>query len=591
MREKKYANILDDFPEDVVQEIKEEIHELEDVEEKLSMTRELKFKELQDGIDNEQKIENDEVVSTLDTNDELIDDEPIIREVDLSLSKKEMKKQFKEEKKAKKKAQEDLYLTSSFKPLRNRFRLKKVFKVLFSLIFTIGILTSVAYFLILPLYNKYLASKPRAIFEHSIDYVAEELTKMVSENYFDNNIYKAADVNFMIDSSVNDELGLFGKYYGLKMGFEGNDSETVIYTKDPVTNEIFSYSTVFVDDKEYNLFSHTDNILFSSNEKLDFELVEGDSSISKEDLLYLIEKEQKVIKELLEDKYISSHKDEIEIDGESKTVIRNSFTLDSDSYNQVMKKYTELLSKDDKFIAILVDALSINKDEVISEFLSFDEVNDEDYSLVFNIYTIKGNKVVGFDVEEKGFRILYLYFNEENFDLHLNLSDDECSEGKDCSIENSVVIDLIGDKKDDYTEVEVKYNYVEVATLKVREFSLDKMDCDFEIDFADVELDGSLMLDMNSKDMKYKVVFDFDIDNENFAFEINLDYDNEFKITEIDESKVIPYTDKKLEKEMIEFYSVLEEKGHLEAFDTWFNAIVTVLNGEELDMSDFEIAM
>ena len=186
MREKKYANILDDFPEDVVQEIKDEIHELEDVEEKLSMTRELKFKELQDGIDNEQKTENDEVVSTHDTNDELIDDEPIIREVDLSLSKKEMKKQFKEEKKAKKKAQEDLYLTSSFKPLRNRFRLKKVFKVLFSLIFTIGILTSVAYFLILPLYNKYLASKPRAIFEHSIDYVAEELTKMVSENYFDN---------------------------------------------------------------------------------------------------------------------------------------------------------------------------------------------------------------------------------------------------------------------------------------------------------------------------------------------------------------------------------------------------------------------
>ena len=96
MREKKYANILDDFPEDVVQEIKDEIHELEDFEEKLSMTRELKFKELQDGIDNEQKIENDEVVSTLDTNDELIDDEPIIREVDLSLSKKEMKKHLKD---------------------------------------------------------------------------------------------------------------------------------------------------------------------------------------------------------------------------------------------------------------------------------------------------------------------------------------------------------------------------------------------------------------------------------------------------------------------------------------------------------------
>lgn len=590
MREKKYANILDDFPETVVQDIKEEIQELEENEEKLSMTRELKFKELQDGIDKETFIEEENVSIDVKENDEsLLDDEPVIREVDLSLSKKEMKKQLKEEKKAKKKAQYDLYLTSSFKPLRNRFKLRKVFKVLFKIIFTLGLLIAVAYFLILPIYNKYLASKPKAIFEYSIDYIADELTKFVDENFYENN-YKSADVNFMIDSSVSDELGLFGKYYGLKMGFEDNDSETIIYTKDPVTKEVFSYSTVFIDDKEYNLFSHTDNILFSTNKELDFELTK-EKTLNKEDLLYLIEKERKVIKKLLDDKYISSHKDEIELDNESMAVVRNSFTLNCDSYNQLMKKYNELLSEDDKYIDLLAQMLGVDENDIVSEFLTFEEELNEDYSLVFNIYTVKGNEVVGFDVEENGFRVLYLYFDEENFDLHLNLSDNECSDGKDCAIENSVVIDLIGDKKDDYTEVEVKYNYVEVATLKVKSITSEKIDFDFEFDYDDFELDGSFLFDFNVKDMKYKLLVDVDVEEENYSFEVNLDYDNEFKITDIDQSKVISYTDKRFENEMIEFYSVLEDKNQLEAFDTWFNAIVSVLNGKEIDLDDLEISI
>ena len=48
MREKKYANILDDQEEIKTSEISNE--------EKLSMTRELKFKELQDAIDKDSEL-------------------------------------------------------------------------------------------------------------------------------------------------------------------------------------------------------------------------------------------------------------------------------------------------------------------------------------------------------------------------------------------------------------------------------------------------------------------------------------------------------------------------------------------------------
>ena len=139
MREKKFANILDDYPEEVVEEIKEE------TQEKLSMTRELKFKELQDKIDEEDIVSSvtEEVkLEEIDTPDETIT---------LELSKKELKQKAKEEKKERKAMQEDLYLTSSFKPLRKRFKLNKLFKFIFTLLLIIGALGALGYFVVWPL--------------------------------------------------------------------------------------------------------------------------------------------------------------------------------------------------------------------------------------------------------------------------------------------------------------------------------------------------------------------------------------------------------------------------------------------------------
>ena len=113
MREKKFANILDDYPEEVVEEIKEE------TQEKLSMTRELKFKELQDKIDEE------DIVSSVTEEVKLEEIDTPEETITLELSKKELKQKAKEEKKERKAMQEDLYLTSSFKPLRKRFKLSQ----------------------------------------------------------------------------------------------------------------------------------------------------------------------------------------------------------------------------------------------------------------------------------------------------------------------------------------------------------------------------------------------------------------------------------------------------------------------------------
>ena len=166
-------------------------------EEKLSMTRELKFKELQDRIDEEEsdkmieeaikkskkKVSTKDITSELEQEiDEMLEVETkkrgrrkkvevdSIDEFDLLLEKNN-KKQEKNVKITKVTPEEDLYLTSSFKPLKKRLRAGKIFKFLFKLIFTIGVFGAFIYFVLLPLYKMLEDSKPRAIFENTLDYI------------------------------------------------------------------------------------------------------------------------------------------------------------------------------------------------------------------------------------------------------------------------------------------------------------------------------------------------------------------------------------------------------------------------------------
>ena len=141
MREKKYANVLnDDFS--VIEESK-----IADNEEKLSMTRELKFKDLQESIDNSRSKENivngatdlgdtEEVVLSIKDYNEIRDNE------------KDIEDELNDEKK--KENNEDIYLTTSFKPFKKRFKLRKVFKFIFMLLLIVLIFVSLFFFIILP---------------------------------------------------------------------------------------------------------------------------------------------------------------------------------------------------------------------------------------------------------------------------------------------------------------------------------------------------------------------------------------------------------------------------------------------------------
>lgn len=598
MREKKYANVLDDYQEVIEEEKKEQS------EEKLSMTRELKFKELQDNIDNE------DVVAPMKTRVE-VRKEKELKTMELSNTLNEVKaleetgkveidKETISDKEVMggKTSNDDLYLTASFKPFKKRFRMKKVFKVLFSMIFVTLLVVLVTYFVGIPLYNKYLNSKPKAIFENTIDYIAAEVYNVIDSNYYEQQDYSFFELNFMFDTNSEEFKDYSGMYLGTRVQTEGDNFEELIYVKDSVTSEEYGLKLINKDGIEYSKFSHSDkyfkyDIEEDSNDSLVIE--ENDElsflSLTKEEYKYLIEKERDAYKVILDNEYISYEADEIEIDGKSLDVVKNSFTIDEKNYEVIVKKFNEILLDDDKYLEIYAKFVGTNVSDVKEEYFSDDIEVEEDYTLTYNIYTVSGNKVVGIDVEENGFRIVYLYFNENYFDLHLNLTNDEdCLEGKDCALENSMVIDLTGTKKKDYTEVVVKYNDSKVATLDVRSFNFDKIDLDYEIDYMDTSLEGSLLLNMDTEKQAYSIELETQDDVEYIKAVMNLKLGQNGKVETIPEENIVAYSEKALDADFDELYLILEEKGLLVSYDMWLTLMLNAQSGETPNIEDFGVS-
>ncbi len=610
MREQKYANILDDYPEEVVEEIKDGIEELEmDIETKLSMTRELKFKEIHDALDametalNEDKIVEDskednaslEIEENNDSTKEIeIDKDEIHSTTDENDILDEVKKNKKRKKEL---VNEDLYLTASFKPFKKRFRFKKIFKILFSLLLTILMLGLIGFFIVKPLYEKYFESQPKAIFDASLNYIGKQANNIIDIGLVDTDIF---DIELIFDLKSNIEgTELLTKN---KFGFRN--------TVDP-KNEMIENNIFVLDDKNkkygmsikeidgYGYYNFTDSNVFmkekiAKEDLYDFteELDILNSQFDKDDLSYLISANINILKDIITEDMLTAEKDEIEIDGKSISVTKNSLKLDVDELKRLEKVYCERVLKDEKLIKIE----SVLTDSTIEEVKeSYKEVNtyEDDYTIVINIYTVKGNKFVGFDVEENGFRNIYYYANDGDFDAHINLTEDEdCNEGKDCSLENQFIIDLSGTKKDNYTEVEIRYNDEEIGTLDVREFSLEKIDFSYKLIISDLVFEGLFKIDIDSKNNTTDLKLSLEFNDQFIELGVNYKIYTDSKISRVDEDKVVDYTDKLYEEEANKFSAILEEKDLFDSFDllmSMFDNPDEYINSEELEKNFEEI--
>ncbi|MBE6145029.1 MAG: hypothetical protein E7171_00245 [Firmicutes bacterium] len=576
-------------------------------EEKLSMTRELKFKELQDKIDEEEadkiveeaikkskrKASTKNVTTELEQEiDQLLEVETKKRgrkakkvevdniEEELSdlldeKKKEEVKKETKqvEEKEdvkiTKVNTEDDLYLTSSFKPLKTRMKASKIIKFIIKMIFLFAVLGAFVYFVLLPLYKMLEDSKPKAIFDNTLDYVQEQAYAFIDTNIpIDSNDFSVEAI-LDLDSNIKGMESYVNNDFVFTFGYKEKDNayENGYYVQNK--ENVRHGNTFIIKDKfAYTKYTTSDNFIKQGMIEEDIELNDT-AVVSTDDYKYYINKLISVMKESIKEEDIEATKEELLIDGISVNVVRNSLELNKDEAIKLEKEMYAKLLKDEKFLKIEAAMFESTLEEVKKTYEE-EPTYDDDYVISYNIYTTKGTKFVGFDIEEKGFRNFYFYKYENKFEAHMNLSEDsECSTGGDCVENARTVIDLIGTTKNNQTKVDVFYNDEDIGSLEVTEFNLNKIDFDYNIILGDIRYQGDVLYEFNKDKKEYEFSFALEFDDEYLRLSFKFAYDVLDNIGYIDDTKVIDYTEKVELQEETNLYKELSKLDMDDAFEIY----------------------
>lgn len=558
MREKKYADVLKKYEEDI--------------DEKMSMTREIKFKDLQESMDKEAK--NEEVQKTteesisktsikkLDKDEEVAKVLKVEEEIDKirdeeNKKRKELKiKEVNEEvlKSSNEEIDDDIYLTTSFKPLKTRISFIKIVKKIGIFMLFILVLGCVGYFAGVPMYKKYINSRPKIIFDKTIEYVSDKMINVINDFNIGNNSI-LTDIKFNVDNGLGE---LNEGNFGYRLGIASNRYENSLYME--IENSNYGINDYFNSGKSYTNFSTSDKYFLMEQNKIDkvYNKYSGYLNnifeISSDDLRYVVLKERDIIKGLLLNEYIVSSKTEIDINNKSIEVVKNSYVIDKSNIKKIQKKYYEELIKDDKLIKIMSELSNLSVKEYKNELSNLvDSDIDDDYKLAFNIYTMEATKVVGLDIEENGFCLFYLYFYENYFDFYANLNDRD-------------VVEFKGKKEDDI-KATIKYNADKIIDLNIKNFDKERVEFSYFFETKKRDYSGEFVL-REKEESVYDVEFSLRYDDYLYSFNSLFDlHYNDFK--NVNEENIVKYSVKNYSNESLLFYEEIEEIGIKEGFLKW----------------------
>lgn len=374
-------------------------------------------------------------------------------------------------KRERKKREEELYLTTSLKPLRKRLTLKKSVKRVLRVILLAVVLFSFCHFIALPLYHKYLDSRPKAIIDNSIDYVFDNI-----ETYLN---LSDDDLSLNITNSED------GVVYGYALASNGNEYVDNLYMLEDENN--YGITKVIKKDGSYEFVNNSSKYVELSNNNKTFNLrnIYSNFNYSKEDMIYLIKTKKEMVKAIIKDEYIKSNRQDLEVNGKSMKVRKNSLQLDKKNSKTFYEDYIKEVTSNSKYLGIVSKAKGISEEEY-KAFLEKELLNDLK-EISFNIYTINGDEFVGFDYEVNGFRQIYYYNVKDKMIFYISLE-----EGK-------YTFNINGIKKKDVVEATVKCNEKLLGDITIRSNTLEKIDFDYKLNINGKNSNGSLLYELDKE--------------------------------------------------------------------------------------------
>ena len=474
------------------------------------VTRSVKYKEIQEKLDNE----NDEVKS-----------------------KAEIKRE-------KKKREEELYLTMSLKPLRKRLTLKKSVKRVLRVVLLTVILFSFCHFIALPLYHKYLDSKPKAIIDGSIDYVFDNIDAYL--NMSNDGLY------------LNATNRVDGVNYGYAIGSDDKEFMDYLY----VESNDDSYGIVNLkDDNNYLRFTNDSSKYVSvslDEEPLNLRSIYSIFNYSKDDMKYLVKTKRDILKAIIKDDYIKTSRQDLDVSGKSIKVRKNSLQLNKKNSKSFYEDYIKEISNNNKYLSIVSKSMNMNEDEY-KAYLEKELLSDiKDIS--FNIYTVNGDEFVGFDYEVNGFRQIYYYVVKDKINLYISLE-----EGK-------YAFNISGVKKKDLIEAKVKCNEVDLGSITIREMAFDKIDFDYNLNINGKENSGFLLYELNKDSNEAGVQIKNNVDGNSLVSNGSIKYNKKTLEYSVDDKKKISSED--YNKELSDLKSSIEKSNlNYSVYSNWSSFI------------------
>ena len=286
-------------------------------------------------------------------------------------------------------------------------------------------------------------SRPEKIFDNTIDYVAEQLIE--NRNSGDNhNIYL----------NINSDKMLIQLLNGFNISFQAQNMEI----NNNASTDLYQIKL----DGQNLYYQKTTTEEIKQNKK----------NLSDTDYKYIVNKTSDILKELIVKEKLERVKDEIEVNGKKTSVYRNTFTIDQKTAEELTKKYYEEISKDRRLVEYLAEFNNMSS-SAYKDYLSKQKITyPKDYKAAINIYTTKKGQVVGFDFEKNSFRTFYIYFNQDDFNMYLNLADIKtCKDQNNCQ-NNGLILEVNGTKKDNKSTIDVKYNNKQLANFTLDNYKL-----------------------------------------------------------------------------------------------------------------------
>ncbi len=426
-------------------------------------------------------------------------------------------------------------------------------------------LGALGYFVIYPMIQSKFMSNPKNVFEATIKDSAKNVNAMLDSVPITNAMY---DINFKINSNVEGLSSFSGYTYGIKAGADVDKKamEASIYMKDGEKN--YYLSTYLKDGKDYFKLSNRDQLLDLGSSMSETEITEmfnelqelfSGAGATNEDVQYLVTKVADLYVESLDEKKLSQTKESIDFNGTKVSVEKNTYLMDKENAIRTANFILDGLEKDERANKILTELFGTDLKSVKEE-INANKDQIEMPAAKINIYTAGRKKdVVGYSIEVDNKEILHYYFDAKGFEFKVN--DVTFTEGVEVTAETNIDLKITGIKDGSKTNVSIKVDDEEVATMVVNKWDEKGIDLTYVINLGENKVNGTLKvtIDKGNDYRKTNVVFSIDSGSDRLSVEANVDISTNAKVADIDTSTAYAPSDTELDMIMNEFIGSLRD--------------------------------